>query len=64
MLRLDRAIGNRWLVTSGLAPGERIIVEGLQKVRSGNAVKVVPFQAGGAGGASPKKTAEPAPKSS
>jgi membrane fusion protein (multidrug efflux system) len=64
MLRLDRAIGNRWLVTSGLAPGERIIVEGLQKVRSGNAVKVVPFQAGGPGGASPKKTAEPAPKSS
>ena len=64
MLRLDRAIGNRWLVTSGLAPGERVIVEGLQKVRSGNAVKVVPFQAGGPGGASPKKTAEPAPKSS
>jgi membrane fusion protein, multidrug efflux system len=64
MLRLDRAIGDRWLVTSGLAPGERVIVEGLQKVRSGTAVKVVPFQAGGPSGAAPKKTAEPAPKSS
>ncbi len=64
MLTLDRAIGDRWLVTSGLTPGERVIVEGLQKVRSGNAVKVVPFQAGGPSGAAPKKTAEPAPKSS
>jgi membrane fusion protein (multidrug efflux system) len=63
MLTLDRAIGDRWLVTSGLAPGERVIVEGLQKVRHGDAVKVVPFQAGGTSGAAPKKTAEPARKS-
>jgi len=64
MLTLDRAIGNRWLVTSGLTPSERLIVEGLQKVKAGTAVKVVPFQAGGPSGAAPKKTAEPAPKSS
>jgi membrane fusion protein (multidrug efflux system) len=63
MLTLDRAIGDRWLVTSGLAPGERIIVEGSQKVQPGAAVKVVPFQAGGTSSAAPKKTAEPAPKS-
>jgi len=62
MLTLDRAIGDRWLVTSGLAPGERVIVEGLQKVRSGNAVKVVGFQAEGTGSAAPKETAQPAPK--
>ncbi len=62
-LTLDRAIGDRWLVTSGLAPGERVIVEGVQKVRPGTSVKVVPFQAGGASSAAPKKTAEPAPKS-
>ena len=43
MLRLDRAIGDKWLVSSGLAPGDRLIVEGLQKVRPGAAVKVVPF---------------------
>ena len=64
ILALDRAIGNRWLVTSGLKPGERVIVEGLQKVKAGTAVKVVPFQTGGTGGAAPKKTAEPAAKSS
>jgi len=63
MLTLDRAIGDRWLVASGLAPGERLIVEGMQKVRPGAAVKVVPFQAGGTSGAAPEKTAQPAPKS-
>ena len=63
MLTLDRAIGDRWLVASGLAPGERVIVEGVQKVRPGAAVKVVPFQAGGTSGAVPKKTVQPAPKS-
>jgi membrane fusion protein (multidrug efflux system) len=63
MLTLDRAIGDRWLVTSGLAPGERVIVEGSQKVQPGAAVKVVPFQAGGTSSAAPKKTAQPTPKS-
>ena len=33
-----RTIGDRWLVTSGLQAGERIIVEGLQKVRPGAVV--------------------------
>jgi membrane fusion protein (multidrug efflux system) len=62
-LTLDRAIGDRWLVASGLAPGERVIVEGSQKVRSGTAVKVVPFQEGGPSDEAPKKTGKPAPKS-
>jgi membrane fusion protein (multidrug efflux system) len=43
-LVLDRAIGNQWLVTSGLVAGDRLIVEGLQKVRPGVAVKAVPFK--------------------
>ncbi len=37
-----RAVGNRWLVTKGLAPGEQIVVEGLQRVRPGSTVTVVP----------------------
>lgn len=41
MLVLDRAIGDRWLVSSGLAPGDRVIVEGNQKVRPGMVVKAV-----------------------
>ncbi len=63
MLTLDRAIGDRWLVTSGLAPGERVIVEGSQRVRPGASVKFVPFQGGGTSGEADKKTAQPAPKS-
>jgi membrane fusion protein, multidrug efflux system len=39
-LALDRAIGDKWLVTSGLAPGDRVIVEGLLKARPGAPVKV------------------------
>ena len=44
-LAVDRALGDKWLVTSGLAAGDRLIVEGLQKVRPGMTVKVVPFTA-------------------
>ncbi len=63
MLTLDQAIGDRWLVASGLAPGERVIVEGAQKVRPGATVKAVSFQDSGTGGAAPEKKAQPAPKS-
>jgi membrane fusion protein (multidrug efflux system) len=41
-LAVGRAIGNRWLVTSGLADGDQVIVEGLQSIRPGVAVKAVP----------------------
>ena len=46
MLSLDRAMGDKWLVSAGLAPGDRVIVEGMQRVRPGAAVKVVPFKEG------------------
>jgi len=36
----DRAIGDQWLVTSGLKPGDRVIVEGIQSAKPGT--KVVP----------------------
>jgi membrane fusion protein (multidrug efflux system) len=48
-LELDRAIGDKWLVTSGLAAGDRVIVEGLQKVRPGDKVRAVPFTPPAAG---------------
>src|SRR5262245_39833021 len=35
-------VGDLWIVTEGLKPGERVVVEGLQKVRDGAPVKVVP----------------------
>ena len=34
-----QAIGDKWLVTDGLKPGDRVIVTGLQKVRPGAQVK-------------------------
>lgn len=43
MLQLDRAMGNKWLVSSGLNPGDRVIVEGLQFVRPGMPVKATPL---------------------
>jgi membrane fusion protein, multidrug efflux system len=46
MLEVDRAIGDQWLVASGLEPGDQVIVEGLQKVRPGASVRVVPFESG------------------
>ena len=41
MLSVDRAIGDQWLVASGLAPGDQAIVEGTQKARPGTSVKAV-----------------------
>ena len=32
-LQLARTVGNQWLVTSGLKAGDRLVVEGLQRVR-------------------------------
>jgi membrane fusion protein, multidrug efflux system len=40
-LELSRVLGDKWLVSSGLAAGERVIVDGLQKVRPGAKVKAV-----------------------
>jgi membrane fusion protein (multidrug efflux system) len=61
-LDLDRAIGNQWLVSSGLAAGDRVIVEGMQKVRPGSPVREVPFDAGKKPDAPPGQAAPPAPQ--
>ncbi len=37
-VRTSRTIGDQWLVEDGLAAGERVVVEGLQKIRPGMAV--------------------------
>ncbi|SMF86869.1 membrane fusion protein, multidrug efflux system [Azospirillum oryzae] len=43
-IKTERAVGNVWLVSDGLAAGERVVVEGLQKVKPGAEVKPVPAQ--------------------
>jgi membrane fusion protein (multidrug efflux system) len=40
-LVLARAVGNQWLVSSGLKVGDRLIVEGLQRVRADQTVTPV-----------------------
>jgi len=42
-LTLDRAMGDKWLVSSGLNFGDRVVVEGIQRARSGVSVKAVSF---------------------
>lgn len=39
---LGQTVGDKWLVTSGLQPGDKVIVEGLQKLRPGAPIKPVP----------------------
>jgi membrane fusion protein (multidrug efflux system) len=41
----ERAVGDAWLVTAGLKAGDRVIVEGLQRVQPGAIVKAVPAAA-------------------
>ncbi|WP_299003912.1 efflux RND transporter periplasmic adaptor subunit [uncultured Caulobacter sp.] len=39
---LGQTVGDKWLITSGLQPGDKVIVEGLMKVRPGAPIKAVP----------------------
>lgn len=42
VLETPRAVGDQWLVTSGLKPGDQVIINNLQRVRPGVPVKVAP----------------------
>lgn len=47
IIKADRTVGNEWLVSEGLKPGDKVILEGLQTVQRlppGTPVKTVPFQ--------------------
>lgn len=42
VLQTPRSIGNQWLVSAGLKPGDQVIINNLQKIRPGAPVKVAP----------------------
>lgn len=42
-LELNRTIGDQWLVSSGISPGDRVIVRFTLNVREGTTVKAVPI---------------------
>ena len=57
-IETERTIGADWLVTGGLKPGDKVIVEGLSRIRPGKPIKPVPagskplpLKGGGGGGA-------------
>ena len=45
VLKTDRAVGDKWLVTGGLQPGDKVIVEGLLKVKPDAPVRIGPAPA-------------------
>ncbi len=38
----DRTVGDKWLVTDGLKPGDKVIVEGLGRIRPDQPIRAVP----------------------
>jgi membrane fusion protein (multidrug efflux system) len=44
VLKTDRTVGSNWLVTDGLNSGDKLIVEGLQKIRPGAPVNAMPAE--------------------
>lgn len=46
-LTTERALGDHWLISSGVAPGEQVVVEGIQQLQMmppGVVVKATPYQ--------------------
>ncbi len=44
-VQTDRTIGTNWVVTGGIAPGEKVITQGLGTLKDGSQVKPVPASA-------------------
>ncbi len=42
VLKVERSIGNSWLVNKGISDGDRVVVEGVQRIRDGQEVNVSP----------------------
>ena len=66
-VKLGPAQGSQWIVTEGLKAGERVMVDGFQKLPRGGKpgapvmVTPVPWQAGGKAAPAPASAAAPAP---
>jgi membrane fusion protein (multidrug efflux system) len=54
--------GNQWVIESGLRAGERVVVDGIQRVMPGAQVKTIPFQGDAPPAEAPPKVEEPKPK--
>lgn len=57
-LQATQAVGDQWIVESGLKADERVVVEGMQRLREGMTVKVVPEAAAASAAASTDPAAD------
>jgi RND family efflux transporter MFP subunit len=48
-VKTGERVGQMWVITEGVKPGEQIIAEGIQKVKEGGAVRTKPFNTTGQG---------------
>ena len=62
-IKIGSAKGNQWVVLSGLKAGEKVMVDGFQKLQPGATVKPVAWQAPGAKAAAPAPAAPATPAS-
>jgi membrane fusion protein, multidrug efflux system len=61
VLDASRSYGNSWVITDGLAEGDQIIVDGLQKISAGSEVTPLPVEIDNNGVIMQTITASPAP---
>ena len=52
-VKADRTVGADWLVEAGLSPGDKVITEGLDRIKPGQPIRPVPA------GSKPIRTAGP-----
>ena len=45
-VQVGERVGSLWIIEQGLKPGERVIVEGIDRVKAGQKVKPTPAQTG------------------
>ena len=60
-IEVDRAVGSRWLINSGVGAGDVIVVDGFQRVRVGDTVAPQPVQLPSAANRPAKGIAPPVP---
>ncbi len=53
-VKVGARVGTLWVIEDGVAAGDKVVAEGIQKVRDGLPVTPVPFQAGAPAGAPAK----------
>ena len=61
-VKVGERAGSLWVIDEGLKPGERVIVEGIQKAKAGMPVTPKPFQEGPPASSGPTPTAEKQPR--